>query len=109
RFTPAGIAPDRHFAYLALPAHWRPEVLERKVRGYALASFAGCVITGCDLATDLSPVLSLALEAGLGIAFLSSGRDISSGIEAADPAALASGILPETTGVTTDGHLLATA
>ena len=72
-------------------------------------AFSGAVLTFTDLAPDLSPALSLAIEAGLGLAFLSSGRDVGAGIVAADPRSLASGIFPVTSGETTDGRLVATA
>lgn len=108
-FTAPRVPRVRQYAYVALPAHWQFAPLERELRPYTLASFAGCVFTAVDLATDLSPAVSLAIETGMGVAFLSSGRDISTGIEPADPVRLASGILPVTSGDTTDGRLVATA
>lgn len=108
-FAAPRVPAARQYAYVALPAHWQYAPLERELRPYTLASFAGCVFTSVDLATDLSPVVSLAIETGMGVAFLSSGRDISTGIETADPVRIASGILPVTSGDTTDGRLVATA
>lgn len=97
------------FNYLALPAHWREQVLDWALAIFETASFAGCVLTCTDLVTDLSPVLSTAIESRLGIAFLSSGRDVSSGIAVADPLTLASGMFTIRTGETTDGRLVASA
>lgn len=97
------------FNYLALPAHWQAAALEMAIGQFTLAPFAGCVLTGTDLVTDLSPVLSTVVEARLGIAFLSSGRDVSTGIGVADPLTLASGMFTIRTGETTDGRLVATA
>jgi flagellar biosynthesis GTPase FlhF len=108
-YAPPPAHGDAHYTYLALPAHWHAGVLERQLRGFAMASFSGCVVTGGDLATELSPVISQVVQSGLGIAFLSSGRDISTGIETADPLAIASGILRETSGDRTNGRLAATA
>jgi flagellar biosynthesis GTPase FlhF len=67
------------------------------------------VLTFTDLATDLSPALSLVVTACLGVAFLSSGRDVSAGIALADPAVLASGIFNTRSRESTDGRLVATA
>jgi len=103
---PSGLA-SRHYAYLALPAHWNPRVLHRHLEGIPLHEFSGVVPTFADLATDLSPVLSLAIETRLGLAFLSSGRDIATGITVADPFTLASGVFTTPTGDRTDGRLAA--
>jgi flagellar biosynthesis GTPase FlhF len=99
----------QHYQYVALPAHWQPAALARATANLSLAGFAGAVLTFTDLATTLSPVLSQVVEARLGIAFLSSGRDVGTGIEVADPRTLASGVLTTTTGESTDGRLVATA
>lgn len=106
--APAAFA-SRHYAYLALPAHWQYAAIEGALRAFVLESFAGCVLTGADIAPNLSPALSLALESNLGVAFLSSGRDISTGIQIAEPSELASGFLRAGTGETTNGRLTATA
>ncbi len=97
------------FNYLALPAHWDRGVLDAALSPLAASLFAGCVITFADLVTDLSPVLSAAIESRLGVAFLSSGRDVSTGIALADPLTLASGMFTIMTGETTDGRLAASA
>jgi flagellar biosynthesis GTPase FlhF len=97
-----------HHAYLAVPTHWQRGAVEVAL-GTRGARFAGCVFTFTDLATDLSPAVSMAIEAGLGIAFLSSGRDVGTGIMVAEPLTLASGILRTRTGETTDGRLVASA
>ena len=113
--TPAGtwdsppIAGIPHFAYLALPAHWSRSALDQYVRGVQLPAFAGVVLTFSDVATDLSPVISLLVESALGIAFLSSSRDVSTGIQVADPLMLASGIFTTPTRESTNGRLSATA
>jgi hypothetical protein len=67
------------------------------------------VITFSDLATTLAPVLSTVVESRLGIAFLSSNRDVGAGIGVADPLTLASGMFTIRTGETTDGRLVASA
>ncbi|GBD23802.1 Signal recognition particle protein [bacterium HR29] len=97
------------YRYLAIPAHWQAEALEALVAPHASLPLAGTVITFADVATDLTPALSLALAAGAGIAFLSSGRDIASGVTEADPATLASGIRRNGSRERTDGRLAATA
>ena len=99
----------QHYQYVALPAHWQSAALARATAGLSLSAFAGAVLTFTDLATTLSPVLSQVVEARLGIAFLSSGRDVGTGIEVADPGSLASGVLTSRTGESTDGRLVATA
>jgi flagellar biosynthesis GTPase FlhF len=113
--TPAGawqspaIAGIPHFAYLALPAHWSRSALENATRGLQLRAFAGAILTFTDVATDLTPALSLLVESGLGIAFLSSSRDVSTGIQVADPLMLASGLFTTPTRESTNGRLFATA
>lgn len=97
------------YRYLVVPAHWHPEALRRLVAPHIRGRLAGVALTFVDVATDLSPALSLAFEAGVGIAFLCSGRDVASGVEDADPRALASGIRPGASRERTDGHLAATA
>ncbi len=113
--TPAGpwqappVAGIPHFAYLALPAHWSRAALDHYLQGVRLSDFAGAILTFSDVATDLSPVLSLIVESALGVAFLSSSRDVSTGIEVADPLMLASGIFTTPTRESTNGRLSATA
>ncbi|MGH2633186.1 MAG: hypothetical protein ACRDG3_07235, partial [Tepidiformaceae bacterium] len=100
-------------AYVALPAHWQAgsletaltPLLERSMQ----APFAGAVVTFTDVSTDLSPALSLVVTSLLGVAFLSSGRDVGAGIGLADPSALASGIFTTRSRESTDGRLVATA
>ena len=99
----------QHFAYAALPAHWQPEPVRTALHDLSATSLTGAVLTFTDLATSLSPVLSLVVESGLGLAFLSSSRDVGAGIAVADPAALASGIFTTPTRESTDGRLVATA
>ncbi len=105
---PRGFSTDA-FNYLVLPAHWQSSATEAAIAPFAMASFAGCVITFSDIATTLAPVLSTVLESRLGIAFLSSNRDVGSGIGVADPLTLASGIFTIRTGETTYGRLAASA
>ena len=113
--VPAGVfaAPEvagvTHYAYIALPATWQPEALQQALSGFDLDSAAGCIPTFVDMATSLAPVLSTIVTTALPLTFLSSGRDISTGIQFADPAALASGVFRTTTRETTDGHLVASA
>lgn len=97
------------FNYLALPAQWEARALEAALAPFTTASFAGSVLTFSDLVTDLSPVISATIESRLGIAFLSSGRDVSTGIGIADPLTLASGMFTIRTGETTDGRIAASA
>lgn len=97
------------YRYLVIPAHWHPAALRTLVAPHIRGRLAGVALTFVDAATDLSPALSLAFEAGAGIAFLCSGRDIASGVRDADPRALASGIRPDASRERTDGHLAATA
>lgn len=98
-----------HHAYLAIPGHWQRGALEATTNAFDLGAFSGAILTFTDLSTDLTPALSLAIEAGLGIAFLSSGRDVGSGVGLADPWTLASGICPMRNGERTDGQLVASA
>ena len=98
-----------HFAYRALPSHWDSDAARLTRRGFADGSFAGCIPTFTDLVSGLHPVLSQALEARLGLAFLSSNRDVSTGIALADPRTLASGVLQIGTRETSDGRVGASA
>ena len=97
-----------NYTYLSLPASWQPVALQRFLGAHP-GSFAGCIPTFVDLVTDLSPLLSVVIEARLALTFLSSGRDISRPLDVADPSALASGILRGATGERPDGRLVATA
>jgi len=107
RWAPPPIPGVQHFAYAAIPAHWNSVVSAAQLA--ELGESAGTVITFSDLATDLIPALSLLVETGLGLAFLSSGRDVATGIEVADPLTLASGVFTTRTRETTNGRLVATA
>ena len=109
QFEPPSLNGAVNYAFITLPATWQPAALKSALAVCDLGSMAGCIPTFVDMATDLSPILSLAIEAGLPLAFLSSGRDVSSGIEVVDPVAIASGVLPITTRETTDGRLVASA
>lgn len=107
RWSPPSIPGVQHFSYAAIPAHWNASVLAAQLAD--AHESAGAVLTFTDLATDLIPAISLVVETGLGLAFLSSGRDVSTGIEVADPLMLASGVFTTTTRETTNGRLVATA
>jgi flagellar biosynthesis GTPase FlhF len=98
-----------HYRYLALPGNWRQEALERSIRLASAPSASGWVLTFADITTNLQPVLSLVIESPLGIAFLSSGRDVTTGIGLVDTLTLASGIFTTRKGDATDGRLVATA
>ena len=100
---------DQHYRYLALPANWQPEAYERTISTARAGEAVGWVLTFADITTNLTPVLSLVLESPLGIAFLSSGRDVSSGIGVVDALTLASGIFTIRRGDTTNGRLVASA
>ena len=95
--------------YLAVPAHWQGLALESSLGTLLEGRFAGAVLSFMDVVTDLSPALSLIITSDLGVAFLSSGRDVGSGIEVADPVTLVSGIFTTRTRESTDGRLVATA
>jgi flagellar biosynthesis protein FlhF len=96
-------------SYLALPSHWQRATVEQLLAPQATAGCAGAVLTFTDLATQLSPILSVLIESRLGVAFLSSGRDVATGIEVADPLTLASGVFATRTGGTTNGRFAASA
>ena len=109
RWTPPPLPGVEHFSYLALPAHWDAAALASQVSGLSAHGFAGAILTHTDLAAGLAPVLSMVIESGLGLAFLSSGRDVATGIEVADPLTLASGVFTTTSRETTNGRLVASA
>ncbi|MFN0146802.1 MAG: hypothetical protein ACKVT1_09840 [Dehalococcoidia bacterium] len=108
-FDSRSLAGVVNYSFVALPATWQPAVLETALGGCDLGAMAGGIPTFVDLVTCLSPILSLAIEAGLPLAFLSSGRDVSSGVQVVDPIAIASGVLSMVTRGTTDGRLVASA
>ena len=109
RWAPPPVPGVAHFVYLAVPAHWQPSALEQELAEFDTAACAGAVLTGTDLATSLTPAIALVVEAALGIAFLSSGRDVGTGIEVADPFTLASGVFTTSSRETTNGRLAVTA
>jgi flagellar biosynthesis GTPase FlhF len=94
---------------VTLPSHWSAPSLERALEPFDTAHLSGAVLTFTDLAVSLIPALSLLIESGLGVAFLSSSRDVGTGIEVADPLTLASGVFTTTSRETTNGRLVATA
>jgi flagellar biosynthesis GTPase FlhF len=104
---PASVAPQ--FTYLALPSNWQTPALTGGQSGMHEGRFSGVIPTFADTVTDLTRVVSTAIESGLGIAFLSSGSDISTGIEVASFSVMASGILRMRTGERTNGSLVASA
>lgn len=109
RWSPPPMPGIAHFAYLAIPAHWQPSALENELAEFDPATCSGAVLTGTDIATSLTPALSLLVESQLGVAFLSSGRDVGTGIGVADPFTLASGVFTTPTRETTNGRLAVTA
>lgn len=109
RWINAGSATVPHFPYMAIPADRSTRALSLALSGMPAGSFAGAIITFADTPGGLVPALSLAAEAGIGVAFLSVGGDIASGIEIAEPADLASGVLTTTPRETTNGRAFATA
>lgn len=98
-----------HFAYAAIPAHWQAQAAAAALAELPADGMSGAVLTFTDIATTLSPAISLVVESGLGLAFLSSSRDVGAGIAVADPASIASGIFTTSTRESTDGRLVATA
>lgn len=109
QWAPPPIPAVDHFAYLAMPAHWNSATLDAQLTAFDTSACSGAVVTHTDMVTGLAPVLSLVMEAQLGLAFLSSGRDVSTGIEVADPLTLASGVFTTSSRETTNGRLVATA
>jgi flagellar biosynthesis GTPase FlhF len=109
RWSPSPMPGVAHFVYLAVPAHWQPTALESELAEFDPAHCSGAILTGTDSATSLTPALSLLVESQLGVAFLSSGRDVGSGIGVADPFTLASGVFTTPTRETTNGRLAVTA
>jgi flagellar biosynthesis protein FlhF len=109
RWAPPPIPGVQHFVYIAVPAHWQPSALEAELAEFDVEHCAGAVVTGTDIATGLTPALSLLVESRLGVAFLSSGRDVGTGITVADPFTLASGVFTTSTRETTNGRLAVTA
>jgi flagellar biosynthesis protein FlhF len=91
-WVPPPIPGVAHFAYLAIPAHWHPAAFRAAIEELPLARFSGAVLAATDLAPSLAGALQLLAESGLGLAFLSSGRDIAQGIALADPAAIAASL-----------------
>ncbi|MBK6560313.1 MAG: hypothetical protein IPI33_13005 [Dehalococcoidia bacterium] len=109
RWLPPPIPGVSHFVYIAVPAHWQASVLSAELATFEPAHCAGAILTGTDLAVSLTPALSLLVESELGVAFLSSGRDVATGIAVADPFTLASGVFTTSTRETTNGRLAVTA
>lgn len=97
------------YRYVALPASWPVAELKAQIEDAGHGSFAGAIPTFTDIATNLIPVVSTVVALGTGIAFLSSGSDISNGITVADAESIASGIFSMRTGGRTDGRLVASA
>ncbi len=109
RWAPPPIPGVQHFVYIAVPAHWQPSALEAELAEFDVQHCAGAILTGTDIATKLTPALSLLVESKLGVAFLSSGRDVGTGITVADPFTLASGVFTTNARETTNGRLAVTA
>lgn len=109
RWSPPANPAVEHYLYIAIPAHWQPGIVEAAMTEFEPSICAGAVLTGTDLATVLTPAISIIVESQLGIAFLSSGRDIATGIGIADPLTLASGVFTTTSRETTNGRLAVTA
>lgn len=109
RWAPPPIPGVPHFVYIAVPTHWQPGVLALALAEIDPEHCAGVVLTATDLAESMAPALSLLIEFGLGAAFLSSGRDVGTGITVADPFTLASGVFTTSTRETSNGRLAVTA
>ncbi|MGE3076057.1 MAG: hypothetical protein AB7N24_09265 [Dehalococcoidia bacterium] len=109
RWSPPPLPGIAHFVYLAVPAHWQPSAIEAELGEFDSDACSGAILTGTDIATSLTPALSLLIESQLGVAFLSSGRDVATGIGIADPFTLASGVFTTPTRETTNGRLAVTA
>ncbi len=107
RWDPPPMPGIEHYRYIAAPAHWSAGTIAAQVTPAEAGGSAGAVLTFTDLATNLTPALSLIVEAGLALAFLSSGRDASTGIGIADAFTLASGVFTTGTRERTNGRLVA--
>lgn len=109
RWSPPAMPNVEHYVYFAVPAHWQPATVETAIAEFDPQYLAGAVLTCTDMATALTPAISIIVESQLGIAFLSSGRDIATGIGIADPFTLASGVFTMSSRETTNGRLAVTA
>lgn len=109
RWPAPRLAVGAHYAYLAIPADRNPRAMSLALAGTNTRDFAGALLTFTDAAARLNPSLSLAIESALGVAFLSDGSDVSTGIRPADHSMLASGVLTTPTRETTDGRTAVTA
>lgn len=107
RWDPPPMPGIEHYRYLAVPAHWSTGPVAAQLATAETGGPAGAVLTFTDMATNLTPALSLIVEAGLALAFLSSGRDASTGIGIADAFTLASGVFTTGTRERTNGRLVA--
>lgn len=107
RWTPPPVPGIEHYRYVAMPAHWAAGTIAAQVATADAGGSAGAVLTFTDISTNLTPALSLIVEAGLALAFLSSGRDASTGIGIADAFTLASGVFTTGTRERTNGRLVA--
>ncbi|MDZ7729049.1 MAG: hypothetical protein U5Q44_13100 [Dehalococcoidia bacterium] len=85
------------------------EDLRHATSAFDPRAFSGIIPTAVDVADHALAPLNLAIETGLGLAFLSAGVDPSTGITVADPFTLASGSFTTPTGGQTDGRVTAIA
>ncbi len=98
-----------HYAYAVLPSTWHYAALAALLRMHPARGLAGCIPTFMDYTAQTPALASILIEQSLGIAFLSTGPDVASGLVAPDFRRMALGILRASTGDTTDGRMLASA
>lgn len=79
--------------YLALPAEHQEEVLEDIVSRFKFKGLSGCILTKCDEAHTMTPVLSTVIRHALPIAYLCNGQQIETDIHYPSKAMLISKVL----------------
>lgn len=79
--------------YLALPAEHQEEVLEDIVSRFKCKALSGCILTKCDEAHTMTPVLSIVIRHALPIAYICNGQHIETDIHYPSKAMLISKVL----------------
>ncbi len=98
-----------HYAYAVLPSTWHYAALSALLHRSPARGLAGCIPTFMDYTGETPALASIVIEQSLGIAFLSTGPDVATGLVAPDFRSMALGILRASTGEQTDGRLRASA
>jgi flagellar biosynthesis GTPase FlhF len=81
-------------AHVVLPATIALPVAREALAALAPLRPAGIVVTHADETDHLGPLVDLAIATGVPLSFLVSGADAAGGITLADPAVLATRLLP---------------